>query len=114
LKKYGTATVINVNASGKATDVELATSDGQVEKNACPAFDTQVSIRITSYRCRLADVDGISGKAVLDALVLAGVIANDTTKEVSEVLFPQVKVKTKAEEKTVVTITANRVVYAES
>lgn len=72
--------------------------------NAGAAFDTQVRIRITSYRVRLADVDGISGKAALDALVLAGVIANDTTKEVLEVTYPQVKVKSKSEEKTVITV----------
>jgi hypothetical protein len=52
----------------------------------------------------LADVDGVSGKAVLDGLVLAKIIADDTTKEVKEVLFSQTKVKNKTEEKVVVTV----------
>jgi hypothetical protein len=52
----------------------------------------------------LADVDGVSGKAVLDALVLAKIIADDTTKEVKEVLYSQTKVKNKTEEKVVVTV----------
>jgi hypothetical protein len=37
-------------------------------------------------------------------LVLAKVIANDTTKEVKEVLFSQTKVKNKDEEKVIVTV----------
>ena len=105
MKRYGTATVIAINNPRKTTDLERAARHEPMGKNAGAAFDSQVSVEITSYRVRLADVDGISGKAALDALVLAGVIANDTTKEVSGVTYPQVKVKTKAEEKTVITIT---------
>jgi hypothetical protein len=52
----------------------------------------------------LADVDGVSGKAVLDALVLAKVIADDTTKEVKEVLYRKPKFKIKTEEKVVVRV----------
>lgn len=101
-KRYGTASIINDNDSRQATDLEHATRDEQIQACRRAAFDSQVSIRIHSYRCRLADVDGISGKAVLDGLVLAGIIANDTTKEVKEVLFSQTKVKNESEEKVVV------------
>ncbi len=101
---YGTAQVINDNDSRQATDMERTAFDEPIQTRGGTAFDTPVSIRIDSYRCRLADVDGISGKAVLDGLVLAGVIADDTTKEVKEVLFSQTKVKNKSEEKVIVTV----------
>jgi hypothetical protein len=52
----------------------------------------------------LCDVDGVSGKALLDGLVHANVIADDSTKEVVEVLFQQTKVKNKSDEKVVVTV----------
>lgn len=101
---YGTATIINDNDSRQATDMECTACDEPIQTRGGAAFDTPVSIRISSYRCRLADVDGLSAKAVLDALVLARVIANDTTKEVTEVLFSQTKVKDKSEEKVIVTV----------
>ena len=101
---YGTASIINDRSARQATDMERTASDEPVETCGRAAFDSPVSIRIDSYRIRLADVDGISAKAVLDGLVLAKVIANDTTKEVKEVLFSQTKVKNKTEEKVVVTV----------
>ena len=45
-----------------------------------PAFDTRVRITIVSFRKRLADSDGISAKAAIDLLVLAGVIKDDYAK----------------------------------
>lgn len=105
MKRYGTSRVINVNHPCQIAHLERTASDGPLPASTCAAFDTQVSIRITSYRCRLVDVDGVSGKAALDALVLAGVLADDSTKEIREVLYHQEKVKIKGEEKTVITIT---------
>jgi hypothetical protein len=104
LKRYGTATVIAINHPRKTPDLERTIGDESVEPVTSPAFDSQVSVRIHSYRCRLVDVDGVSSKALLDGLVLAGIIANDTTKEVREVLYSQTKVKNKADEKAIVTI----------
>jgi hypothetical protein len=101
---YGRASIINDNHPGQSTDLERTASDEPLSTRGSAAFDSQVSIRIHSYRCRLCDVDGVSGKAVIDGLVLAKVIADDTTKEVSEVLYSQTKVKNKDEEKVVVTI----------
>lgn len=103
-KRYGTASIINDNYSREATDMERVVSYEPMAASGCAAFDSPVSIRIHSYRIRLADVDGVSGKAVLDGLVLAKIIADDTTKEVKEVLFSQTKVKNKTEEKVVVTV----------
>lgn len=104
MKRYGTATVININHPRKTTNLERTACDEPLEPRKSAAFDSQVRVRITSYRCRLVDVDGVSGKAALDALVLAGVLADDTTKEVHEVLYHQEKVKSKSEEKTVITV----------
>jgi hypothetical protein len=103
-KRYGTASIINDSPARQATDVERVVSYESLEASGCTAFDSLVSIRIHSYRCRLCDVDGISGKAVIDGLVLAKIIADDTTKEVKEVLFSQTKVKNKTEEKVIVTV----------
>ena len=101
---YGTASIINDRSARQATDMERTASDESLETCGRAAFDSPVSIRIDSYRCRLCDVDGISGKALIDGLVLAKIIANDTTKEVKEVLFSQTKVKNKTEEKVIVTV----------
>jgi hypothetical protein len=101
---YGTASIINDRDPRQATNMERTACDEPLSKSGIAAFDSPVSIRIHSYRCRLCDVDGVSGKAVIDGLVLAKVIADDTTKEVSEVLYSQTKVKNKDEEKVVVTI----------
>jgi len=103
-KRYGTASIINDRSAREATNVERITCDESLETCGRAAFDSPVSIRIDSYRIRLADVDGVSGKAVLDALVLAKIISDDTTKEVKEVLYSQTKVKNKTEEKVVVTV----------
>ena len=103
-KRYGTASVINDRPARQATNLERTTCDESLATCGRAAFDSPVSIRIDSYRCRLCDVDGISGKALIDGLVLAKIIADDTTKEVKEVLFSQTKVKNKTEEKVIVTV----------
>ena len=101
---YGTARILDADNTRQTTDLERTAGDEPLSKGKGPAFDSPVSIRVHSYRCRLCDVDGVSGKAVIDGLVLAKVIADDTTKEVKEVLFSQTKVKNKTEEKVVVTV----------
>lgn len=104
MKRYGTARIINLDAPCKAANLERTASDEPLESRKNPAFDTPVRIRIHSYRNRLADCDGISGKAAIDGLVLCGIIKDDSTKEVAEVSYHQTKVKSKSEEKTVITI----------
>jgi Holliday junction resolvase RusA-like endonuclease len=101
---YGTARILDADDSRQITNLERTAGDESIQKGKGPAFDSPVSIRIHSYRCRLCDVDGVSGKALLDGLVHANVIADDSTKEVVEVLFKQTKVKNKSDEKVVVTV----------
>jgi hypothetical protein len=101
---YGTARILDADDTRQVTDLERTVGDEQICSGKGPAFDSPVSIQIHSYRCRLCDVDGVSGKALLDGLVHANVIADDSTKEVVEVLFKQTKVKNKSDEKAVVTV----------
>ena len=101
---YGTARILDAGATRQITDLERTAGDESIRTGKGPAFDSPVSIRIHSYRCRLCDVDGVSGKALLDGLVHANVIADDSTKEVREVTYEQTKVKNKSDEKVVVTV----------
>jgi uncharacterized membrane protein len=56
-------------------------------------------------RHRLADPDGISAKAVIDGLVLCGVLAGDTTKEIADnPRITQIKVPSTDPEETIVEI----------
>lgn len=103
-RKYGTARIIGDNATDKATNLERTACNASLPACKGPLFDTQVGIRIHSYRTRLVDVDGVSAKYAIDGLVMGGIIANDTTKEVREVIYSQTKVKNKNEERTVITI----------
>ena len=102
---FGTARILGGDIASKASNVEQATVDGRDRACEDPTFNTQVDIRIVSHRTRLADADGISGKAAIDGLVHAGVIRDDSTKEVREVSYSQIKVKNKEDEKTVIQIT---------
>jgi hypothetical protein len=101
---YGTATVIGDHYSNKATNLECTVGNAPLPACKSPLFDSQVGIRIHSYRTRLVDVDGVSAKYAIDGLVMGGIIANDTTKEVREVIYTQTKVKNKSQEKTEITI----------
>lgn len=60
-----------------------------------------VTVHFHSVRKRLADIDGISGKAVLDGLVMCNVIPDDSPKFVQEVRHTQEQGKV---ETTVITI----------
>lgn len=68
------------------------------------AFNTSVHILVTSYRKRLADPDGICAKWAIDAICELGILSDDSAKEVAEVRYKQVKVKTESEERTVIRI----------
>lgn len=59
-----------------------------------------VNINIHSIRKRLTDCDGVSGKAVIDGLILAGLLKDDGPKFVQSVTFSQEK--TSGPEKTII------------
>ena len=69
-------------------------------------FNTPVRILVHSYRRRLADPDGISAKAAIDGIVKAGILSNDSPKQIEEIRFKQTKIKTPEEERTEIIITS--------
>lgn len=64
-----------------------------------------VSICITSYRFRLLDERNLWDKWIVDGLVYAGIIRDDSPQW-AKVQVEQVKVDNRAEERTEITITA--------
>lgn len=101
---YGTARILDADDSRQTANLERTTGNESIQAGKSAAFDSPVSIHIHSFRSRLADCDGVSGKAAIDALVMCGVIADDSTKEVVEVTYSQTKVKNKTDEKVVVNV----------
>lgn len=99
----GTAKIIG-DTSDRSTNVERVARVKRETTHSNQAFNSPVRITIISYRCRLADSDGISAKAAIDGLVHCGVLRDDSPEFVKEVRFKQVKVKTKEDQKTVIEI----------
>jgi len=64
--------------------------------------DSPCRITIHSLRLRLADPDGISGKAAIDGLVQAGILQGDSAKYVQEVRFSQEKTKLREETRIII------------
>ena len=74
-------------------DMEPAICDAPVAEEKSPGLDTPCSILVHSVRARLADSDGISGKATLDGIVHAGLLPDDSPEYVEEVRYRQTKGK---------------------
>lgn len=81
--------------------MESNISNAPVAKEKTKGPDTRVNIRVTSYRKRKHDPDGISVKAVLDGLVRRGILPDDSTAEINEITFKSILSK---EEKTIIEI----------
>jgi len=69
------------------------------EEGYCQRF----SVRITSYRVRLLDPDNLCGKYFVDCLRYSGIIPDDTATVV-DYSIRQEKVRTKAEEATLIEV----------
>ena len=92
------------HAALPATDMEPDIGNAPLGEEEIKRFNTPVRIHIHSKRKRLADCDGISGKAALDGLVACRLLWDDSTEYVKEVTHSQEK--TKGPEVTEITITA--------
>ena len=79
--------------------------DAPMGKEKVKRLDTPCSIHVHSRRYRLADADGISAKAVLDGLVHAGILQDDSPEYVQSVTYSQEKIPKSQNEETVITIT---------
>lgn len=80
-------------------DMESNSSDEPVGKEKTSGLNTRFNIKVTSYRKRKHDPDGISIKAVLDGLIRAGILQDDSTDEINEITFKSILSK---EEKTII------------
>ena len=90
-----------------AANVESVVGNELLGKKKTPRLDTPCSLHIHSRRHRLADPDGISCKAAIDGLVLAGVLPDDSAKYVKEITQSQEKISTKEVEETLIIITTD-------
>lgn len=59
-------------------------------KKKAKRLHPRVDIRITSYRRRKHDPDGVSVKYALDGIVRRGLLEDDSTQEVRRVIFESI------------------------
>lgn len=83
-------------------DLESYFSDESLAKNGVEESDTPLRVHIHSRRKRLADADGVSGKAAIDGLVEAKVLKDDSAQYIEEVTFSQEKIGPGEEEETII------------
>lgn len=84
-----------------SANVEQDSSNESVATEEATGLDTRVNIRVISYRKRNHDPDGVSVKAVLDGIVRAGLLPDDSAKEIKSISFESIISKT---EKTIIEI----------
>ena len=102
MNRYAKKAITRNNASNSNAHLESNIGNAPNGKKRSARFNTPVRVIFTHYRKRFADQDNLSTKAVMDQLVRSGVLADDTPKQVQEVINRQIK--TRGEEKTVITI----------
>ncbi len=85
-------------------DLEPVARDATLGAEGFKARDTRVSISVHSVRKRIADADGVSAKAVIDALVANGVLQDDSPAFVESVTHTQSKASKGESEYTVIII----------
>lgn len=79
------------NIANSASDLEPDTCDEYLGKKKVARFSSLCRIHIHSIRGRLADSDGISGKAIIDGCVKAGLFADDSPEYIQSITFTQEK-----------------------
>ena len=92
---------INHKTPIQIANVEPAPGSQPVEKKGHPGFTAPTVIHVHSVRKRLTDADGLSFKAVLDGIVHAGILTDDSPKYVKQIWFSQEKGRP---EETIITI----------
>lgn len=86
--------IIQVVSTLSASNVEPTACHESVAKKESPRLDTscRYRVRITSFRNHLSDPDGLSCKAVIDGFVLAGLLADDSAKQIESIQQAQIKI----------------------
>lgn len=92
------------NTSVPAPNLESHVINPVKKKNETEEVVKKVCIHVHSKRKRLADIDGICAKHVIDGLVDGGILIDDSPKYVKEVTFSQEKRKKGEGEETVIEI----------
>jgi Holliday junction resolvase RusA-like endonuclease len=77
----------NNPSSLPAPNVEQNTSHEPMGKKKTAPLDSPVNIRVISTRSRPHDTDGVSVKAVLDGIVRAGILPDDSSKQIKSITF---------------------------
>ena len=85
-------------------NLEQIVGDAPLAKEEVKGLVAPCSIHIHSKRKRATDADGISGKAVIDGAVHAGILPDDSTEFVKEVSYSQEKASKGEAERTIITI----------
>jgi hypothetical protein len=95
---------IDLNSQPSSANTQSGIRDGTLAEKKVKARDSRKrAVRITSYRVKLADVEGLCGKWHLDALRYAGLIHDDTEEDITYQIT-QKKVQKKNQEKTLIEI----------
>ena len=94
----------------RATNLESGTERHATKKDRDETRDKAavfsgrpVQLWLFSYRSRVADPDAICGKHLIDCLTVAGIIEDDSAKEIQAIFIQQIRCK-KGEERTEVII----------
>ncbi len=76
------------------TDADNQPDDGDArpEVEQLQTFDTPVHVCVTHHRARLCDPDNLNAKGVIDAIVKAGILHDDTWAFVKSIRHDQIKV----------------------
>lgn len=104
--KRGYCKIIDDSAGLSTTNSQSSVGNGSERTNAAQAFNSPVSIHFHSRRHRLTDPDGAFTKWMLDAIVEAGILRDDSAKEIQSITHSQEKIPKTEEEQTVITITS--------
>lgn len=88
--------------TGAVADVERAFVCKPLGTKENPRFVAPVCVTVRTTRRAEVDNRAVSEKAVVDGLVKAGILANDTKKQIKELFVPEPEIG--QEEKTVITI----------
>lgn len=91
--------------AGKASDLECVIGHESLETCEGQALNAQADLLVVSYRCRLADMDGVSAKAAIDGCVHRGILRDDNARWIREIRYRQIKVKNQEDEKTLLIFT---------
>jgi hypothetical protein len=91
--------------SATSANVEQAFSHEPMAKKEAQRLDRRCRITVLSKRHRLADPGGTSSKYIIDAIVSAGILADDSAKHVKEPISEtQEKIPKNQAEETIITL----------